>query len=741
MNEKVKILGKHLENILNNYYEQGEFTKWIKSLISISKEQNVQIHNILNQLDCLKNNDNLCTKLFQYCHTLEKSDDESVRSLGSIVINSNKLGPICFITPEIGRWSTIGGLGVMVDELTQGLNSIKQDVIVISPYYDKNRKGESNYLQKDQILFQHICNINVTLDKQYSFGIHYGCGNGIKYYFIHNYLIFPKPYPDGSPEFSLLQISLFAKASLELLCKEKIIPSLIVTNDWFSGLTAGYAKNGCFGETFKGTTFFHICHNLEQTYEGRIYPNENKTLDNIHQLPNDWLIDPHWNEKIINPSRCAILMSDQWGTVSNSYKQDLLDHSPLSHLLRKHNAPFAFPNGIFKKNRLKILNEKVGHDRNQTKKYIQQKYFGYEDLNESVPVVSFVGRITEQKGVSLILEKAEELINQTNNNINILIGGMGNRSDPYVIKCIEKIEYLRNKYPHSFWANPNEFFTDGPAVNYGSDFGLMPSLFEPGGIVQHEFFIAGTPVIAFKTGGLKDTVFEYNWDNNMGNGILFDNYTSSALKDAILRGINLFNNKEKYYKCRENAFNSAIDVADVSKAWCREFYRLKGKIFHDINKANEDINPDELKKVLEEEVSNSYSIIDKLKNLGTGTHLYMVKRKEIEQLISKSFSKLEYLKSILPPNEDKDKLYEILFEYNSNDNKKINTVQLCGSFENWQVRHPLHYDPESGKWKTKLKLKKGVYNYKYIVDGEWMINPFKQTCTEKEGQVNNLLMV
>ena len=156
MNEKVKILGKHLENILNNYYEQGEFTKWIKSLISISKEQNVQIHNILNQLDCLKNNDNLCTKLFQYCHTLEKSDDESVRSLGSIVINSNKLGPICFITPEIGRWSTIGGLGVMVDELTQGLNSIKQDVIVISPYYDKNRKGESNYLQKDQILFQHI---------------------------------------------------------------------------------------------------------------------------------------------------------------------------------------------------------------------------------------------------------------------------------------------------------------------------------------------------------------------------------------------------------------------------------------------------------------------------------------------------------------------------------------------------------------------------------------------------------
>jgi glycogen synthase len=37
-------------------------------------------------------------------------------------------------------------------------------------------------------------------------------------------------------------------------------------------------------------------------------------------------------------------------------------------------------------------------------------------------------------------------------------------------------------------------------INLGADFGLMPSLFEPGGVVQHEFFVAGTPVIAFRTG-------------------------------------------------------------------------------------------------------------------------------------------------------------------------------------------------------------------------------------------------
>ena len=46
---------------------------------------------------------------------------------------------------------------------------------------------------------------------------------------------------------------------------------MVITNDWFTGFVAAYAKIGAFGETFKGTTFLHICHNLQETYEGRIH--------------------------------------------------------------------------------------------------------------------------------------------------------------------------------------------------------------------------------------------------------------------------------------------------------------------------------------------------------------------------------------------------------------------------------------------------------------------------------------
>lgn len=79
------------------------------------------------------------------------------------------------------------------------------------------------------------------------------------------------------------QIALFSKACLEWCCQRQKIPSVCVTNDWFTGFVAGYAKVGVFGETFKQSTFIHICHNLMEDYEGRIYPNvEDDYLQFIH---------------------------------------------------------------------------------------------------------------------------------------------------------------------------------------------------------------------------------------------------------------------------------------------------------------------------------------------------------------------------------------------------------------------------------------------------------------------------
>ena len=207
---------------------------------------------------------------------------------------------------------------------------------------------------------------------------------------------------------------------MEILCHINEIPSLVVTNDWFTGLVPAYVKHGHFGDTFKGTKFFHIVHNLAPTYEGRLYPQPHEgTLEFIHKLPSYLFVDPYWKDVVLNPSRCGILSCDQWGTVSNSYKEDLLKESPLSSILRDHSMPFGFPNGIPKEARLERLNKACGNDHMKAKELIQKKYFGLSKLDNSICLFGFVGRITQQKGVHLILEVAEQLIQKYQGKIQV----------------------------------------------------------------------------------------------------------------------------------------------------------------------------------------------------------------------------------------------------------------------------------------------------------------------------------
>lgn len=80
----------------------------------------------------------------------------------------------------------------------------------------------------------------------------------------------------------------------------------------------------------------------------------------------------------------------------------------------------------------------------------------------------------------MILNAVDELIAHTGGKIQILVGGPADQSDSYSAGCARHASDLRRRFPWCFWADPDGFFTDGPLVNLGSDFGVMPSLFEPG---------------------------------------------------------------------------------------------------------------------------------------------------------------------------------------------------------------------------------------------------------------------
>eukprot|EP00826_Nyctotherus_ovalis_P009880 TRINITY_DN12619_c0_g1_i2.p1 TRINITY_DN12619_c0_g1~~TRINITY_DN12619_c0_g1_i2.p1 ORF type:complete len:368 (-),score=113.95 TRINITY_DN12619_c0_g1_i2:174-1277(-) len=366
------------------------------------------------------------------------------------------------------------------------------------------------------------------------------------------------------------------------------------------------------------------------------------------------------------------------------------------------------------------MKEQVGTDHFEAKRKLQQKYFKFLDLNDDIPVFAFVGRITSQKGVHLICECAEQLIKKLNGKINILVGGPANRREPYAARCANDMENLARRYPSSFWAAPNDFFTDGALVNLGADFGVMPSAFEPGGIVQHEFFVGGTPVVAFKTGGLKDSVYEFKTDSKEGNGMIFEHYNRENLLSALERAIKVFGNKEDYAVLRKNAFESTMDGGRVAEEWCKEFYRLRGKFF---------TAQCETEKVPSEWDCEKYN------------------EKRLNEYIYESF---------INPNKEPDienklaPLSELVNRQNNTrmvifkigmKNRKIGTVELCGSFNDWATRFRMSYDNLADTWFITMHLQKGRYAYKYVVDGQWVCNESEKMVKGDKGETNNEIVV
>lgn len=331
-------------------------------------------------------------------------------------------------------------------------------------------------------------------------------------------------------------------------------------------------------------------------------------------------------------------------------------------------------------------------------------------------MLSFVGRVTEQKGVHFIVETAEQLIIEYGQKINILVGGMANPKEPYGAKCIQYMNYLVSKYPHSFWASPSEFFYDGALVNLGSDFGVMPSKFEPGGIVQHEYFVASTPVIAFKTGGLKDTVFESIKNSVVGNGCTFECYRKEEYMAAIRRGLSLFNQKDKYTICRANARKSVIDTKVVCAAWDNEFRRIKGKIMADKSIIN-DVQLEKWQPEIANEEAVGKYIFDLFKIKG-----------------------VEYSKEFL--SEIKKKAYEcemeVTFAYYPVH--YCREVLIAGTFNSW-ARTLMEHNEKNNSWTYTKKLPTGQYEYKFVVDGEWKCSDKYPIKINENGAQNNITFV
>ena len=240
----------------------------------------------------------------------------------------------------------------------------------------------------------------------------------------------------------------------------------------------------------------------------------------------------------------AILSADRVTTVSKTYSEEIrlqyLGYGLHNILERRKHLLTGIQNGIdydaFNPKEDKNIYFNYHSDdlnsKHKNKLKLQEELGLSVDVN--IPVIGMVTRLTDQKGIGLLEGVINELMSE---NIQLIITGTGENHYE------EDFRYFESKYDN---LKTVLRFDEGFSrkVYAGSDIFLMPSKFEPCGLGQLIAMRYGTVPVVRATGGLKDTVKDYNKYADDGEGFTFKEYDTVEFLNAIKRSLDVFNNNK-----------------------------------------------------------------------------------------------------------------------------------------------------------------------------------------------------
>jgi len=374
-------------------------------------------------------------------------------------------------------------------------------------------------------------------------------GKNIKVYFVDNDKYYDRPglygekkgdYPDNLERFSY-----YCERTLELLKIINFSPDIIHCNDWQSSLIPVFLKTKLANDSFyKKTKTVLTIHNL--AYQGLFAAEEFSELDLDKSL---FSIDGFEFYGKICLLKAGILFADKVTTVSQGYADEILTKEfgcGLEAVLQKRRKDLSgIINGldysvwdpekddlIFQK-----YNSKNADDKSVNKKELQ-KLCGLA-VKKDIPLLGFVGRLAEQKGVDLLSELVKEI---NTFKVQVVILGTGDQ------KYHDLLEEVAGKNPKRFSLNLKFDEKLAHRIYAGSDMFFMPSRYEPCGLGQMISFKYATIPVVYKTGGLSDTVFDFNPKTQEGNGFVFTSYSKDKFFDSIKRSLSVFADKKIWNK-------------------------------------------------------------------------------------------------------------------------------------------------------------------------------------------------
>jgi len=482
---------------------------------------------------------------------------------------------ILFVSSEVAPFAKSGGLADVSGALPKAIKDLGHDIRVIMPKYkmvDEKKFSLEKIFDKIDIQFG-ITSEEVSI---YESKIP---GSDVIIYFVENENMFGRDglyqengidYPDNAERFIL-----FSKAVIKFLVKLGWQPNIMHCNDWQSALLVAYIKILYKDNNFlKNISTVYSVHNL--VYLG---------LFDSTKLP---LTGLGWDR--FSPdgleffgrlafSKAGIVYGDVINTVSETYSKEI--QTPeygcgLEGLMKYRSSDlFGILNGID----YDVWNP--GKDPYIARNYSENSLVGKTEnkkklqaennlpVKKDIPLIGIISRLDKQKGFDILSEAMEKIMHM---ELQFVILGTG---DTVYHDLFKK---MKETYPDHIGVNLGFEAALAQLIYAGCDMFLMPSKYEPCGLGQLISFKYGTVPIVRKTGGLADTVQNYDPQKQTGNGFVFEEYSSGALIDAVKRAVMAYKDKKKWEALMKKDMNLDFSWESSAKKYLSLYKKAIEKV-------------------------------------------------------------------------------------------------------------------------------------------------------------------
>jgi starch synthase len=436
---------------------------------------------------------------------------------------------ILFVSPEVEPFVKVGGLADMVGALPKELAKLGHDVRVVCPAYGSiKRVGEWQPLAAP-------LGVDVGPETQWARTWETVIpGTAVPVYFFENNDHFARPEvytgPWGAHKDNDLRFAFFCRAALALCQQLDWIPDVAHSHDWTTGLLP-VMLNTMLRATPLGrvATVFTI-HNLEhQGYS------PSRVIEYARLPPGEFVRDGLESAGLVNLMKAGIYHSTKLTTVSPTYAREVITADGgfgLDAALRFRSADLiGIINGIDDESwdpaRDRAL--PAGYSAVNLKgkalcKAALQRHFDLE-VNPNIPVFGVVSRLAAQKGLDLLAEALPSVMERM--EIQLVLLGNGD------VRMENTFQWAAHAYRGRCGAHIGFDGKLARLIQGGSDCFVMPSRSEPCGLTQMYAMRYGTLPIVRATGGLVDTVQNYEEGLGRGTGFVFHAATAGALADTL----------------------------------------------------------------------------------------------------------------------------------------------------------------------------------------------------------------